>query len=399
MREFYPPQLNLLLVRFVQMVAPWGAHCLYQIDIDVDTESLKRLSAVRDQRVLLLPNHPTFQDPIVTFLLTGCTGEAYHYLAAYEQFQGILGRFLQSIGVYSIRRGVADRSSIAQTLELLSQPGCHLVIFPEGGCSFQNDTVMPFRVGGVQLAFQAMNRLVKQGSPVPDFYVLPVSIKYRYTRNMTQVIDRTLSRLEQALQLPSTADNYVRLRQIAEQVLIRVEQAYGIQFPSQPEPTWDDRIAALKAYVLKMCEQSLGIASASGDADRERVYRIQYALQAKTDLVERGEAIDNGTFNLEAMQKATLRVLNFDAIYDGYVAENPTPERFLDTLIRLEREVFEIDQPPSKGHRIAYVRVGEPVNLKAHFADYQQHRTRTIARLVQRIQQTVQTNLDLLNRS
>ena len=91
-------------------------------------------------------------------------------------------------------------------------------------------------------------------------------------------------------------------------------------------------------------------------------------------------------------------MLNFDAIYDGYVAANPTQERFLDTLTRLEREVFDIDKPPPKGYRQARVKVGELVNLKDFFADYQRDRAGTVNAVMLKIQQAVQNNLDLLNR-
>jgi hypothetical protein len=399
MPEFYPPKLNPWLVRSIQLVAPWVAHLTYRVDLEVDAESLKRLSGLRQQRVLLLPNHPTFHDPIVLFLLSGQMGQFYYYLAAYEQFRGPLGAFLQSVGVYSIRRGGADRSSIAQTLDLLSRPQCHLVIFPEGGCSFQNDTVMPFRAGAVQLAFQAMNRFAKQGQPIPDFYLLPISIKYHYRQDMTRVIDRTLSGLEQALEISPANQPYDRLRAIAAQVLSRAEREYGIT--PAGGASWNNRIASLKAQALRTSEQALGLTPLPSDPDRERVYRIQNALQSRTDFLE---ASDDSSPALErtevaAMQQAMLRLLNFDAIYDGYVAANPTPERFLDTLIRFEREVFGIDQPPPKGYRKAALRVGTPANLKDHFADYQTKRVSTVETLNTQIQQTVQANLDLLNQS
>ena len=34
------------------------------------------------------------------------------------------------------------------------------------------------------------------------------------------------------------------------------------------------------------------------------------------------------------------RLINFIAIYDGYVGENRSPERFLEVITRIEREVF-----------------------------------------------------------
>ncbi len=398
--DFYPPHLNAGLVWFAQTVGPVVAYWYYRIELEIDPNDLNRLKALRGKRRLLLPNHPTFQDPIVIFLLSGKVRQAFYYLAAYEQFQGILGKFFQGVGVYSIRRGVADRPSIAQTLELMSQPDCRLVIFPEGGCSFQNDTVMPFRVGGVQIAFQVLNRLVKQGEELPDFYVVPVSIKYQYTQNMAPIIQSCLSQLEQALDIIPQGNDYERLRAIAAQVLTNLEQEYGFDKRTVDQQAWNDRISALKTHVLRQFEQQLSLTSAPGEPDRERVYRIQNAIQTPDELVESDAAKSSPEFsnwNLASIQKAMFRLLNFDAIYDGYVAENPTPERFLDTLIRLEREVFAIDQPAPKGHRKARVKIGEPVNLKDFFERYQKNRAATINEVIINVQQAVQQNLDQLN--
>jgi 1-acyl-sn-glycerol-3-phosphate acyltransferase len=393
--EFFPPRLNLVLVKVVQWLSPLVGRWFYQVDLEIEPECLERLRAIQQHRLLLLPNHPTFHDPIVVFLLSARLGKPFYYLAAYEQFQGILGWFFQSVGVYSIRRGMADRASIGQTLDLLSQPHCRLVIFAEGGCSFQNDTVMPFRVGAVQMAFQVLNRFAKQGQEIPDLYVVPVSIKYRYSGDMSGVIQQTLQALERALGLPSTGDDYQRLRAIAERVLINLEQEYNLDQPERQQQPWNNRITSLRSHVVQECERQMGLTAIPGEPIRERVYRIQYAIKTQDDQAEilAGEA----NWTLESVEKATIRLLNFDAIYDGYVATHPSAERFLDTLIRLEREVFEINQPPPKGHRNAVVRIGDPVNLKDEFSAYRQDRNATTTRLVTHLQQSVQANLDRLN--
>ncbi|MCL6432644.1 MAG: 1-acyl-sn-glycerol-3-phosphate acyltransferase [Leptolyngbyaceae cyanobacterium HOT.MB2.61] len=405
---FYPIRLNPFLIWFVQTISLLpAARWRYKIDLQVEPGDLERLRALKGHRRLLLPNHPTFQDPIVIFLLSAKLRQTFYYLAAYETFKGLLGRFLQSVGVYSIRRGIADRPSIAYTLDLMTQPDCCLVIFPEGGCSFQNDTVMPFRVGGVQLAFQVLSRFARRGEDIPNFYVVPVSIKYRYTQDMTPAIQASLHQLETKLGLPGTGNHYERLRAIAKQVLINLEKEYGFSAPETAQQSWNDRIAALKFHVIQECEQHLSMQSTPGEPIRERVYRIQYALQTIDELQETNirnsresdsqEPQLENTWTPAAVQKAMFRLLNFDAIHDSYVAENPTPERFLDTLTRLEREVFDIDQPPPKGHRLARVKVGEPINLKDFFEEYQQNRNRTIDQLVSTIQQTVQANLNQLS--
>ena len=409
--SFYPPRLNLFLVRPVQFVAPCLARWLYQLEVAVSPQDLEKIRSLTNHRLIFLPNHPTFHDPIVMFLLSARLGQPFYYLAAHELLSSSLGGFLQRIGVYSIRRGLVDRPSIAQTLALLKMPGCRLVVFPEGGCSFQNDTVMPFRAGAVQIAFQALQKIDKQGEAPPDLYALPVSIKYRYTQDMSEVINQTLTRLEQALSLPATSSPYERLRAIAERVLVKVEQDYGLYTPELAHTPWEQRISRLRNHVLEKCEQQLGIASHPQEMVRERAYKIEYALKTKADELEFAESsqdleqkppsneqqLRNEHANYALIDKSVKRLLNFDAIYDGYVASNPTPERFLDTLIRLEREMFWIDQPPPKGFRQARVKIGEPVNLKDFLTDYQQERAPIVKAVMLKIQQAVQENLDKLN--
>lgn len=388
---FYPPKRNTHLIWLAQKAMPWVAKLLLRVDLAVASESLAQLRGLKGKPYLILCNHPTFHDPMVMFLLSARLGMPFYYLAAYEQFQDKMQRWIyQRLGAYSIRRGLADRPSIAYTIGLMQERDCRLVIFPEGGCSFQNDTIMPFRAGGVQMALQAMTKQAKRGKKVQDFYVVPISLKYRYTGDMTGAIVQALNQLEQALNLSHQGDYYQRLRAIAAQLLHRYEQEYGITPP--PTANWNQRIAALKFQALQQCELKLGLTLTPNEPHRERVYRIRHILSSRINTL-----LPDGTDGWEVIRKASLRMLNFDAIYDGYVAAHPTPERFLDTLVRFEREVFDIDQPQPKGHRQAILHVGEPVNLKDYFAAYAQERTATVDLLLEQFQGTMQRNLNELS--
>lgn len=389
--DFYPPKLTLPLVQLCQFMIPFVGDWYYRMRLEITQESLDQLRQLKGKRVLLLPNHPTFHDWIAIFLLSSRVNDSFYYMAAYERFYGLKGEFLQRLGAYSIRRGLGDRPSVAQTLDLLVQPDCRLVIFPEGGCSFQNDTIMPFRTGAVQVALQAMNRLVKQGQDVPDLYVVPISVKYRYLGDMAPVIHNTLSRLERSLHIPRAATPYARLRAVAERVLVSIEKDYGLHNEIIAQQPWNDRIPKLKNHALQECERVLGIIPSPNDPIRERVYRLQYTLESRAETL----AEDN-FWTYDSIHQTAARLLNFDSIYDGYVADHPTPERFLDTLIRLERAVFKIDQPTPKGHRKVYIQVDHPLNLKDYFADYQRDRTGAIALLTEKLRQTIQENLNQL---
>lgn len=383
--DFFPPQQQPVLVRLVQGTCFFLLPKLYGFRVAVSEDDVARLRGLDDARLVYLFNHPTMEDGMAVFGLSARVGQLFHYIVARESFKGILGKFIQVLGCYSIRRGMGDRASIAETLRLLKEPRCRVVIFPEGGCSYQNDVVQPFRPGAIQMPLQVMAQLAKKDGPLPDMYLVPVSLKYRYTRPMGQVIEQTLAGLEQALGVQAQGENrYERLLAIAAQVLNRLEAEYGLS--PDTDLDWNPRIDRLRHHVINQCEKQLGLSSPNHIPIRERVYKIQ-------SLLDSGEA---QTDNNEAFYWTTVRLLNFDAIYDGYVAENPTPERFLDTLMRLEREVYQTEHIKPKADRRAYFKVGQPVNLKAYVADFRKDKTGTVEQLTQALRTEVQTNLNHL---
>ena len=386
--KFYPPKVKPFLVRLCQLLSQPLGRLLFHLDLVIEPESLAKLKKLGEERIVLMPNHPNFSDGIAIFLLSARLKEIFNYMVAEDNFRGFQGKFMQATGAYSIRRGLGDRPSITQTLNLLRQPACRLVLFPEGGCSFQNDHVTPFRTGAIQLPLQALGKLAKKEN---NFYLVPISIKYRYTGNTTKLIEDSLSSLEESLSLAKTTDDfYPRLRSVAGIVLTNLEQEYEISREEISPEDWNQRIQNLKDRIIKVCETQLGCTTNPQVQLRERVYKINHVLES------RAEELTDSTYQF--MRTSLIRLLNFDAIYDGYVAAAPTPERFLDTLTRLEREVFNIERPRPKGHRQAVVQVGDPVNLKEHFSSYKQDKEETIKALTLQMQQAVQDNLDLLQK-
>ncbi len=403
--KFYSATLNPVFTRICQSFSGLTARWFYRFKLDIDEADIDKLKALGSERIVYLVNHPTHADGVVMFTFSARLGQLFHYIAAYESFRGWRGKFFQLVGVYSIRRGVGDRTSLAYTLKLLQEPTCRLVIFPEGGCSYKNDTVMLFRAGAVDLSLRAINRLVQQTDTIPNFYLVPVSLKYRYIHPMDRAIERSLSQLEQTLNIPVTGtDFYGRLRAIGKTILQQMEQEFGLNGNSD-YLDWNQRITQVKQQMALTCEQVLEIPPAPQLLMRERVYRIQSALDSRyeqavenqelEDTVQETKKSNKDLFKdtYKSLYDITSRILNLDAIYDGYVQAHPTPERFLDTLITAEREVYRIDEPPPKGLRIARLKIGNIVNLRDYFADYQQNQEVTVNTLIQQLQETVQTNL------
>ena len=384
--KFIPPTRNSLLTRILQSISYSVVYFGYHIQLEIDDRDVDKVKKIADCRTVLLPNHSNLDDGLVMFLLSARLGQLFHYVVAHEAFRGAIGKLMQVVGAYSIRRGVGDRYSIVQTLEILQQPQCKLVIFPEGGCSYQNDTVIPFRSGALELSFKAIAKLVKHTGTVPDFYLLPVSLKYYYPDADKDAIARALSRLESALSLQPQGNLYLRLRNVAERVMSDLETEYRV-IP-EDSSDWDRRIANLRKRMLNYCEEKLGIDPATQIADRERVYKIQSLLSSLKNSKPQ-QFID-----YEHIYQTTVRLLNFDAIHDGYIAAKPTPERFFATIDRLEKEVFRCDRPKFKGRRKAVVKIGTIINLREYWQDYQRDRQSIIAKLTDLVQQEVAANLD-----
>ncbi|MEO1692639.1 MAG: lysophospholipid acyltransferase family protein [Cyanobacteria bacterium J06631_6] len=383
--KFIPPQQNALLVRLIQSFFYLVAYVAFRFRLIVSEEDLAKAKLISDRRVVYLPNHSNLDDGMVVFQLSARLGQLFYYVVAVEAFRGFVGKLIQKVGSYSIRRGVGDRRSIVQTLKILQQPESKLVIFPEGGCSYQNDTVIPFRPGAVELSFKAMANIAKQEQTVPDFYLVPISLKYCYPDATEVNVSQAIASLETALKIKSEGDNYSRLRAIAQHILSSLEAEYHVT--PVPETDWNQRLETLRQQMLNYCEAKLELTAGNQLRDRERVYKVQATLRNLAES-ERDPLID-----YEHIYLTTVRLLNFDAIYDGYVAENPTPERFFATIDRFEREVFKIDQAKPKGIRKIVTIVGTPINLKDYWQEYQQQSDLLVERLTKIAQQEVQSNL------
>ncbi|OKH13757.1 1-acyl-sn-glycerol-3-phosphate acyltransferase [[Limnothrix rosea] IAM M-220] len=385
--DFFPTKTQPMLIRLVQSISYWIGRFKYQLKLRVSEADLGKVRELGDARIVLMPNHPTFDDGLAVFLFATQLGEIFNYLVAHENFDGWLGDFLPKMGCYSIRRGLGDRRSISHTLELLKEERARMVIFPEGGCSFQNDAIMPFRTGAIQLPFQAMQSIAKKTKEFPPCYLVPISIKYRYLKSGTDIIEKSLQNLESHFGIqPESKDFYPRLRRVSEAVMSTLEDEYNIEPPAAAD--WNDRINLTRKTVLNLCQEQLGISFPDDFPLRERVYKMQALLIEKAD--------DEFALDLETYEKlyqSTMRLLNFDAIYDGYVEAYPTPERFIDTLTRLEREVFRVEIPEPKGLHEAWLKVGEPLNIQDYAEQYQGDRQGTIAQLTDKMQFEVQNNL------
>jgi hypothetical protein len=219
---------------------------------------------------------------------------------------------------------------------------------------------------------------------------------------MTNEVLASLERLESQLALKGGSavggpggPLYARLHRCGEAVLALNEARYGVK--AAPEASLDQRIAAVRDKMLARIVATLGVKHDSSQPLRDRVRslfnaidQVYYADMEDSAYAERiGKAREE---EAEALNRDLWRVLNFVGVQGDYVASHPSAERFLDTLGRLEQEVF--NKHRVWGPRKAVVRAGEPLNLSKHYADYLRDKRGTLAWVTETLEARVKLMLN-----
>ena len=396
MLDFKPPRPNSLFIRVAQRLVPLVLRGPLKISkFVIDPESLEQLRGIANQPTVLVPNHADYADASIMFALSKRIGKPFHYMCARETFNGRLRSFfMQRFGVYSVRRGSIDREAFRTTRSLLTEGKHPLVIFAEGEISRQNDTVLPFESGVVQLCFWALDDMAKAGTAKP-LYAVPVGIKYIYDEEMWDEIEAALTRLEREILpqgSPTTEDLYGRLRQIGAAIVSTLEREYKLK--TDDHSSLNERIEQLREHILAQMEEFMGIAPQTDVLSRARIRALKNLIDAEiyreTDEISAYERQIHEQ-RLEKFQEFypdLNRLINFIAIYDGYVGETQSPERFLEVITRIEREVFGDSKP--RGPRIALMRFGTPKNLLDRYETYKQDKKQTVQDITLELETEVQ---------
>ena len=364
--------------------------------LDIDQQTIERLTSTQGNPTLISPNHAASDDPYVMFLLSKHIAQPFYYMSAREvfdrgRFGGMRSAVMQWCGVYSVVRGTADRNAFRTTREILSQGKWPLVIFGEGEISHQNDTVMRFEKGIVQLCFWAIDDM-KKGDIDKPLYVIPLGIKYRYKKDMWNDIDDALTDLERSI-LPSNArtpiERYQRLRRIGIAIMSTLADEY--QYKLDPDTSLNEHIIRLKEQILSHVEKALGIQSDNDFLTRVRALKNIVDAEVYRDIeqmtVYERKIHDEQLQKFQQFYPDLNRLINFIAITDGYVAEEPSPERYLEVIFRLEKEVF--GQGRMRGPRVASIHAGEPKNLLDYYDAYKEQKKETVEKVTNELETEV----------
>ncbi|MDQ5937710.1 MAG: 1-acyl-sn-glycerol-3-phosphate acyltransferase [Cyanobacteriota bacterium erpe_2018_sw_21hr_WHONDRS-SW48-000092_B_bin.40] len=414
MLDFRPPLESPALIWYVNLVLPLYMKLkLHDTRVTIKEGALERFAKLKGKHAMICPNHSNRHDPQVVGMFARAAGEHFNFVAAREVFDydnGANGWWLQHLGVYSVVRGAADRESFKTTRRILSEGRKKLVLFPEGELSRQNDTVMPLESGAAQMAFWAMQDMEKGGAKIgpgedeKTVYIQPIAMKYTYPYDVSSSLRETLKTLENKLGIVSPDDFsfYNRMRALAEKMLGTIEKEYGITTNAQPPLGMNERLKALRRHILNNLARILEIELPKDARDLEcvRILRNKlddFIFEDEKKMTEYERHVHEEKQRVyKSYYRDLNRVVTFICIYDGYVTEHMTQERYSDVIERMEIEIFDGD-PTIKGPREILIDVGEAIDLSAYYADFKKEKKATIAKVTDLIFSEISTMLTKLD--
>jgi hypothetical protein len=177
-------------------------------------------------------------------------------------------------------------------------------------------------------------------------------------------------------------------------VVGKLESQYGV--PEAKEAELGARMVALKQAVVARVAGALQARPPEGTL-ADTVRHLINALHQVTDEKPSGWcAYQRRLWEDERRRVQPLvcdlnRLSNWIAVYDGYVAEDPTPERTAETLRRLEIEV--LGRPHCLGRQRCSVRLGEPISMADHYVSYRASKSATVDGLTRRFEDSIRSLL------
>lgn len=400
-RAFLSPIMNPFVVWGLRFVFPVMLQKLFGgLSVKISPKDFSRLREYKGKRMLLLPNHPTGDEPAVLFEIGKWMDETFQFVAAREVFDwehGFRGWVLRRMGTYSVIRGAADRESFLTSKKILMEGLHRLVIFIEGEISRENDVLIPFEPGVLQLGFWAQEALIKDAkkhqSEVADIYTVPVAIKYFYQPGIEVPIETSLKQLEKAVGLTAALDSdvYTRIRAIGLEVLKTQEEMNRII--SLEGTTLNERVEGTKSRMLKKMEVFLDLKPAPNASIIERMREIRNTMDRLIHVYDvpdtlteyQARLIEHFRLALSEFYKDLDRIAYFLTYDESYLRENQTTERLVEMILRLEREVFgrtHLTHP-----RTAVVKMGEIFNLKTLYPRYEANKKEFVQELASQMEQ------------
>lgn len=378
MLDFVKPRTSYPLITFVKIL--WPLYVLFtykRLRIELSSEVEETFVRLKRKTVLICPNHSHKLDPDVMFALSRSVKQTFNFLAAREIFGAYRSRryrWMQKLGCFSIERGAADIQSIKTIHEVLKQDEKKLVIFPEGEVSHQNDYLMNLEDGVERMALTACKDLKKEDAQ-KTIFILPVILKYRFSKNMWTEILENLRRVEAQLELNVAASEPVsqRIRNCLLKGLDRLEIRHNV---SKKSDNLEERLSNLRERLIEISKEYLKVELSAniGQVSQLHILRNSFAFNKFAD-GSNLELSPQDLVHYEELRLATHTV----AIGEHSFKENLTQENAAELVNLLEEAIFgkiTLSLPD-----IAEIGVAKEIDVSDYLKEFEEKKSKGVQAL------------------
>lgn len=336
-----------------------------------DLELLRDLP--RGVGIILAANHADETDFKACLELSRRSGRRFLFMMNREAFGegfGTAGWWLQRLGAFSVERGgQSNEEAKRYTIEAVKRGREVLVIFPEGEIFYLNDQVQPFKSGAVDVGMQAV---VEARRTRPDWtaYLVPMAIKYRYREPIAPILERRTRRMEQRLSRRlSGLSLQRRLAEILADLLHRHELAHHLEPASDRLTELSERVQEVRRAILSQVEAKYAGANVNPRAQTmDRTWQLSSYLRGL--LTRRGRSDAASRAQVRTDLAALTSVGQMGSWQPQYTDVDSSQERLAETVLKLEREVYQTKRPRQLANRDVFLRIGEPIDLSRFLPSY-----------------------------
>jgi 1-acyl-sn-glycerol-3-phosphate acyltransferase len=327
--------------------------------IDVVHAERLQASMAAGHGVLIAPNHCRDEDPLVLSQLARAVGSPFFIMASWHLFVGTSAAarwrafLLRRAGAFSIYREGIDRTAVNTAIEILETAERPLVIFPEGFIARTNDVVNDLLEGTSLIARTAAKRRAKEDGK--RVVVHPVALRYKFFGDINAVAGAVLDKIETRLtwrhqQMPL----YDRIVKVGGALLALKELEYLGEADNGPVAP---RLEKLANAILNPLEETWAENNHEGSVPT-RVKRLRSAILPDMTKGELDEAESQRRWKQLADLYLAQQLFHYPP---NYLENNPTPERILETVERLEEDLT--DKITRHGNIHVTITVGEAIEV------------------------------------
>jgi 1-acyl-sn-glycerol-3-phosphate acyltransferase len=315
-----------------------------------------RQSVKAGHGVMITPNHCRDEDPLVLAPLSASANTPFFFMASWHAFMQSrrMAFLLRRGGVFSIYREGIDRTAVNTAIDILESAERPLVIYPEGYLARTNDVINDFFDGVSLMARTAAKRRAKKDANA-KVVIHPVAIRYKFQGDITAAAEKILTMIEKRLTWSrQNLPLFERIHKIGGALLALKELEYlGQADNGEIAP----RLKKLTNAILDPLEIEW-LKETYDDSVVARVKRLRSAILPDMTTGELEEKEKDRRWK----QLADIYLANQLFHYPpDYLAANPTTDRILETIERMEEDLT--DKITVHGEIHATVTVGEAIEV------------------------------------